>query len=87
MALGWGAPQVRKVGVLLLTQAQGLKPSMIQRDLRGPEAPLFHGDTCVWAFFRSPWNSCRSRQRRIGVCFMGDLVWSYHYDYGRNASL
>jgi hypothetical protein len=30
----------------------GLKPVLIQRDLRGPEGPLFHGDRHIHYFFR-----------------------------------
>ena len=32
---------------------QGLKPTLILRDLRGAEAPLFHGTTGIHGFFRS----------------------------------
>jgi hypothetical protein len=32
---------------------QGLKPALILEALRGAEAPLFHGTTCICEFFRN----------------------------------
>jgi hypothetical protein len=32
---------------------QGLKPALIPNALRGPEGPLFHGDSYICEFFSS----------------------------------
>jgi len=38
---------------LVIPYRQGLKPSLILRDLLGAEAPLYHGAAGVSEFFRS----------------------------------
>jgi hypothetical protein len=51
-----GGGQANKTGTVvgnaLMTSAQkrpqGLKPSRLPRDLRGPEGPLFHGAAGIW---------------------------------------
>ena len=42
-----------KAWIEVIPYPQGLKPSLILRDLRGAEAPLYHGAAGVSEFFRS----------------------------------
>jgi hypothetical protein len=44
-----------KLAVDTKYEPQGLKPALILGALRGAEAPLFHGITCIGEFFRNGW--------------------------------